>query len=129
MTMVKEGIQTRRRKQKSNSGNPIAKSKHMKSIKSGPTDANHNHGLIPKAEEYVSRSGNYPYGDLYAPQVHLVHHPSFEQHQRYSSQQQLDMATNGIDPELCAREILTSPIHNNDEQHLNIIKTVNSNQP
>ncbi len=129
MTMVKEGIQTRRRKQKSNSGNPIAKSKQMKtSIKSGSTDTNHNHGLIPKAEEYASRSGNYPYGELYGPQVHLVHHP-FEQHQRFSSQQQLEMAANGIDPELCAREILTSPIHNNDEQHLNIIKTVNSNQP
>jgi hypothetical protein len=129
MNMVKEGIQTRRRKQKNSPGNSIAKSKHNKtSMKSGTSDTNHNHGLITKTEEYVPRPGNYQYGEMYPPHVHLVHH-SFEQHQRYSSQQQLEMTTNGFDAELCAREILTSPIHNNDEQHLNVIKTVNSNQP
>jgi len=127
--MVKEGIQTRRRKQKINNGNSTPKTKHNKtSGKSCTSESNHNHDLITKTEEYIPRQGNYQYGELYPPHVHLVHHP-FEQHQRFSSQQQLEMTTNGFDAELCAREMLTSPIHNNDEQHLNVIKTVNSNQP
>jgi len=125
--MVKEGIQTRRRKQKINNGNSTPKSKHNKtSGKSCTSESNHNHDLIPKTEEYITRQGNYQYGELYPQHVHLVHH-SFDQHQRFSSQQQLEMTTNGFDAELCAREIVTSPINNNEEQHLNVIKTVNSN--
>ncbi len=132
MNMVKEGIQTRRRKQKNTNGNSNPKSKHNKTSskesKSCTSDSNHNHGLITKGEEYIQRQGNYPYGTIYPQHVHLVHHP-FELHQRFPSQQQLEMTANGFDAELCAREIVTSPINNSEEQHLNVIKTVNSNQP
>jgi len=127
MNMIKEGIQTRRRKQKNANGNSTPKSKHNKtSIKSSPSESNHNHGLMTKTEEYIPRQGNYQYGELYPQHVHLVHHP-FDQQQRFSSQQQLEMTANGFDAELCAREIVTSPRNINAEQHLNVIKTINSN--
>jgi hypothetical protein len=129
MNMVKEGIQTRRRKQKNSAGNSIPKSKHNKtSVKSSASESNHHHTSMTKDEEFLPRQGNYQYSELYPPpHVHLVHHHHpYEQHQRFSS---LEMAANGFDAELCARGIVTSPINHNEEQHLNVIKSVNSNQP
>jgi len=151
MNMVKEGIQTRRRKQRNINGNLPTKfkqNKHTNStipVKEGKpctSESNLNHGLITP-EEYTTRQGNYKYSDLYPQHLHLVSHtyPSaFEQHQRFSSQQQLEMTTNGFDAELCARELVTSPlsstdssatnnIKNGEEQHLNVSTTANSNRP
>jgi hypothetical protein len=145
MNMIKEGIQTRRRKQKSTNGNPNPKSKHNKQVNistmsikdskpclSKPT---HDYNLTPVHEEYLGRQGNYQYGNLYSQ--HLHHHPytqAFEQHQRLS-----EITTNNFDNELCTREIVTSPLSsagsstannmiNGEEQHLNIIKTVNNDR-
>ncbi|CAF0902292.1 unnamed protein product [Adineta steineri] len=157
LNMVKEGIQTRRRKQRNTNGNSIIKSKQNKHIntftsvndtKTLVSELNLKHNLTKTSDEYNTRQDNYQCGDLYPSHLHLVHHtyPSaFEQHQRFSSQQQqqqqLEITTNGFDAELYAREIITSPHsstgssainnnnNNNEEQHLNVISTANSNQP
>ncbi|CAF2770420.1 unnamed protein product [Rotaria sp. Silwood2] len=150
MNMVKEGIQTRRRKPKNNNGNITSKSKSnkhtiltapIKDAKACTSELNLNHGLKTTQDEYITRQGNYQYTDLYPQHVHLLHHtypPSFEQHQRFVSQQQLDMTTNNfVDPESCARKIVTSPLlstnsstinnmTNNEVQH--VIATPNNNQ-
>jgi hypothetical protein len=112
MNMVKEGIQTRRRKQKmANNGSSPSKSKHKnqlsptKESKSCTSESNMNHGSTAIPDEYLARQGNYPYGELYPQHLHLVQ-------QRFPSQQQMEMTTSDFDAELCAREIVTSP-----EQH------------
>ncbi|CAF1195917.1 unnamed protein product [Rotaria sp. Silwood1] len=152
MNMVKEGIQTRRRKPKNNNGNLTVKSrptKHtiltapVKEAKECTSQTNLNHGLKTTQEEYMTRQGNYQYNELYPQHLHLLHNtypPSFEQHQRYLSQQQIDMATNGfVDTESCSRKIVSSPIlstnsstinnmTNNEVQHVNVNATPNNNQ-
>jgi hypothetical protein len=110
MNMVKEGIQTRRRKQKSTNGNLPSKPKHknpnipIKEAKPCTSESNVNHGLTAIPEGYMTRQGNYPYGELYPQHLHLIH-------QRFPSQQQMEIQTNDFDAELCAREIVTSPNH------------------
>lgn len=119
MTMVKQVIQPRRRKQKTTNGNPPTKPKQTKI----------SNKIETKQEDYMPRQENYPtYGDIYPPHVHLVHHHPFDQHQRYTSQQQhLELTVNGFDAELCARTIITSPRNTDEQQHLNVIKNVHSN--
>lgn len=122
MNMVKEGIQTRRRKQKNTNGNPSAKSKHNK--------------LPPPAKEPQGI-----FGELYTQHAHLRHHTyqsPFDQQERFLSQQQMDMKTNGCDNESCTRKLITSTLlnpvtstintmTNNEVQHVNVMTTNNNN--
>ncbi|CAF2131451.1 unnamed protein product [Rotaria magnacalcarata] len=151
MNMVKEGIQTRRRKQKSTNGTPSSKSKHnkhsnltapIKDAKACTSESNGNHGQKTTQEEYMTRPGTYQYDDLYPQHMHLLHHPypsAYDQHQRFHSQPQLEMTTNGFDIESCARKMVTSPIvttgsstintmTNNEVQHVNVNTNTNNNQ-
>lgn len=124
MNMVKEGIQTRRRKQNPTSKNPITKGKQTKT-----TMKSTNIETLAKPDEYhLSRSGNYPYGDLYSSHIHLIPH-TYDQTVRFPSQHQIEMTSNNFDAELCAREIISTARGDNQEeqQHLHVIKTVNSN--
>jgi hypothetical protein len=143
--MIKEGIQTRRRKQKSVNGISTPKAKYnkpgtlTKDAKECTSDSGLRHDLAKPPEDYDMRHETYSYGDL-----RLVHHsyPSaFEHHPRFSSHQQhqLEMTTNGFDAELYARAIVTSPhaltdslaannsMKNSDEQHLSMMTSASNN--
>lgn len=149
MNMVKEGIQTRRRKQKTANGTLSAKTKVTKHTNLTPTvkkaepctsESNINHNIKTNSEEYLTRQGSFPYDDMYPSHMHLIHHtyPStFEPQQRFHSQQHLEMSANGFDIETCGRKLVTSPlltsgtsaINNNDVQHVNVITATSDNQP
>ncbi|UJR09548.1 hypothetical protein I4U23_013784 [Adineta vaga] len=147
LNMVKEGIQTRRRKQKSSNGIPTPKIKYnktgnpmasIKETKGCTSEIGHLHHNLQKGlVDYNSRPGDYQYDELHS--IHHTYPSAFEQHQRYSSSHQLEMTTNGFDAELYAREIVTSPhsptgsstintMKNTDEQHLNVMTSANNNQ-
>lgn len=129
MNMVKEGIQTRRRKQKSAATNPIPKVKQSKTTMKSTNIETH-----AKPDNYLSRSATYPYGDLYSSHIHLIPH-TYDPSVRFPSQQQIEMTSNNFDAELCAREIVSTTRDNqreeedddDEQQHLHVIKTVNSN--
>ncbi|CAF0776307.1 unnamed protein product [Rotaria sordida] len=168
MNMVKPGIQTRRRKPKSNNGNnsgvnPNSKSKHNKhittttSIKEPAPCASEptlDYGL---ATTHIGRQGTYHHeynsvrNELFPqhPHSHLGHHrhhpyaTTLEQHHRFSSQQptllqyqqqqqQSDMTSVVFDAELCAREIVSSPLSstgssnvvNGEEHHSTVLPTI-----
>ena len=149
--MVKEGIQTRRRKQKNCNGNLTSKSKYYKhtnvtipekEIKACTSEQNQNYIITTTQEEYLPQE-NYQCEDFYPQHMCLLHHTHsspFEQNQRFSSQQQLEMTTSDFDNESRARKIVASPllstdsstminITNNEIQHLNAISNTNNNQP
>ena len=132
--MIKEGIQTRRRKQKNTNTLAPPKSKYNKQVNPLAAMKEAKTLELSRRHDIPKSIDDYQYGDL-----HLVHHSyasAFEQHQRYASAQQLDMATNDFDAELYAREIVTSPnsstgpttMKNNEEQHLDAMTSTNNKQ-
>ncbi|CAF0956015.1 unnamed protein product [Adineta ricciae] len=134
LNMVKEGIQTRRRKQKNSNTIVPPKSKYNKPVNQLAAMKEAKTLELSRRHEIPKSIDDYQYDDL-----HLVHHSyasAFEQHQRYSSAQQLDMTTNDFDAELYAREIVTSPhsptgpmtMKNNEEPHLDAMTSANNNQ-
>lgn len=119
MNMVKEGIQTRRRKQKSTTNNAIVKGKHSKgSLKSSASSESHpHHAVLTKTEDYLPRQGISTYGEIYpSSHVHVVHHP-FGTHQPFVTHSQMDLPTEtNFNPDLHARERLTTLLNKPDEQ-------------
>ena len=126
MNMVKEGIQTRRRKQKSSANNSIVKTKHPKtSMKtSTSSESNPHHSMLTKPEDYLPRQSIPSYGEIYPSHLHVVHHP-FETTQHFPSHQQMDVSTNPNT--FHPRDLFTSSLTKSDEEHLNLIKTIHSN--
>ena len=122
--MIKEGIQTRRRKQKNTNTLAPPKSKYNKQVNPLAAMKEAKTLELSRRHDIPKSIDDYQYGDL-----HLVH-------QRYASAQQLDMATNDFDAELYAREIVTSPnsstgpttMKNNEEQHLDAMTSTNNKQ-
>lgn len=138
MNMVKEGIQTRRRKQKATGNNPIVKVKHSKSsLKSSTSSESHpHHSILTKTDDYLPRQVMSSYGKIYpssssstSSHVHVLHHP-FGTHQPFPSHPQMDLPTTNtnFNPDLHARELLPTSLSKPDEQHLNLIEALHSNQ-
>lgn len=121
--MVKEGIQTRRRKQKSTANNPIVKSKHSKSSLKTSTSSD-SHPMLSKPDDYHVRTSIPSYGEIYPSHLHVVHHP-FEATQHFPSHQQIDVGNNS---NFHPRELFATSLSKSDEQHLNLMKTIHSNQ-
>lgn len=105
MNMVKEGIQTRRRRQKnSNSTATVGK---LKSNKTTSTV------LTPLMKEIKpasinARDGTYPYGESYSGP-----YPRFFSNSRATTNHNVN-PTSSLDPELLARQIMQAPAPTNN---------------
>ena len=108
MNMIKEGIQTRRRKQKAAHGSvkPRMNKQSAKDARSEMPLVHPTYDQLSTREPCVERADDYPYGGFYAPA---------QQHSRYSSQQPSIINSTDFDAERCARDIARSFPTNGDQ--------------
>jgi hypothetical protein len=146
MNMVKEGIQTRRRKQKLSSGAPKAKatkqsntnsqSKETKPCLTQPISA---YGQIKIRDDYLEPRANHSYREFYPQGYPMTDRPCssiMEQHQRFSTGPPHMISSASFDPILFARQIthaqsasnISNHMANDDEQHVKVVRTNNLDQ-
>ena len=146
MNMVKEGIQTRRRKQKLSNGNPKAKATKQSSTNSQSKETkpclaqpNPAYGSLKIRDDYLEVRGNHPYREFYTQGYPMTDRPcssTMEQHQRFSTGPPHMISTTSFDPVLFARQIthpqsasnIVNHMTNDEEQHLKVVRTTNPDQ-
>ena len=146
MNMVKEGIQTRRRKQKMGNGSSKAKTTKQsntntpsKETKQCLPQTTPNYDAMRIRGDYLEPRGNYSYREFHSQEFTNNDRPcssALGQHQRFVTAQSPIISASAFEPELYARQIIPSQLASNisshlahdEEQHLKVVRTSNLDQ-